>query len=116
MKGFDIQKISKWLAQVLRCPVCGFRYSLERAKIIDSKESLTTVSNILIHTDCERCNSSVIFSIAIEGPEIFSVGMVTDLTLKDTNKFCDSNPVNTEDIISLHEFLEKCNGDFRKIL
>jgi hypothetical protein len=115
MKGFDIQKISKWLAQVLRCPVCGFRYNMEHTKIIDSKENLAAVSNILIHTDCEQCSSSVIFSIAIEGPEIFSVGMVTDLTSKDTDKFRDSNPVNTEDIISLHEFLENCNGDFKQI-
>lgn len=113
MKNFDFQKIVKWLGQVLRCPVCGERYNLDQTKIIESKDGKLSVSNLLVHTDCTKCKSSVVFSIAIDGPEIFSVGMVTDLTSNDTNKFKNYQPITSNDVLAMHQFLNEFNGDFK---
>ncbi|MBI2356247.1 MAG: hypothetical protein HYV13_03540 [Candidatus Doudnabacteria bacterium] len=113
----DFKKIIEWLAYILKCPICGYRYNLEQTKIIDSKENIPPVgANLLVHTDCERCKSSVVFSIAIDGPEIFSVGMVTDLTSSDTSKFKNTSALNSDDVLAMHQFLEGFSGDFRTAL
>ena len=117
MAKFDLTKIIQWLAHILRCPICGHRYNFEKTKIIDSNDGNQPIGgNILVHTDCEKCKSSVVFSIAIDGPEIFSVGMVTDLTSNDTSKFRNSQPLSANDALAMHEFLDSFNGDFRSVL
>lgn len=117
MAKFDFNKIIQWLAYILRCPVCGQKYSAEQTKIIDSgDEKAVTGRSLLVHTDCDRCKSSVVFSIAIDGPEIFSIGMVTDLTSQDTNKFKAKQPITSDEVLATHEFLRTFNGDFREAL
>ncbi len=117
MPKFDLTKISQWLAYILKCPVCSQRYSPEQTKIIDTgEERPLSGRSLLVHTDCERCKSSVVFSIAIDGPEIFSIGMVTDLTSQDTSKFKNAHPITTDEVLATHEFLRSFNGDFRTLL
>lgn len=113
----DFKRIIEWLAYILRCPICGYRYSLEQTKIIDSKEKKPSIgANLLVHTDCQHCKSSVVFSIAIDGPEIFSVGMVTDLTFSDTSKFKNSRSLTSDDVLAFHQFFRDFNGDFKTFL
>src|SRR5258708_32841855 len=93
-----------------------------QTKIIDSVEEQKIMGmgsgtrNVLVHTDCDRCKSSVVFSIAIDGPEIFSIGMVTDLTSQDTNKFKNSSPITSDEVLATHEFLRSFDGDFKQAL
>lgn len=116
-KKVDFQKIIEWLSHILRCPICGHRYNLEQTKIIDSKEKQPTFgANLLVHTDCDQCKSSVVFSIAVDGPEVFSVGMVTDLTSHDTRRFKNSKALTAGDVLSMHEFLNVFDGDFESAL
>ncbi|HTL39691.1 MAG TPA: hypothetical protein VL306_02675 [Methylomirabilota bacterium] len=117
MPKFDFNKIVQWLAYILRCPVCGHKYNPEQTKIIDSPDTAPQNSrSLLVHTDCDRCKSSVVFSIAIDGPEIFSVGMVTDLTSQDTKRFKNSNPITSDEVLATHQFLQNFDGDFRAVL
>jgi len=117
MAKFDFNKIIQWLAYILRCPVCGQKYNAEATRIIDSgEEKPINGRSLLVHTDCERCKSSVVFSIAIDGPEIFSIGMVTDLTSQDTNKFKNSTPLTPDDVLATHEFLRTFDGNFKEAL
>jgi hypothetical protein len=117
MAKFDLNKILQWLAYILRCPVCGHKYSADQTKIVDVGEDKAMVSrSVLVHTDCDKCKSSVVFSIAIDGPEIFSIGMVTDLTSQDTTKFKNAKPISSDEVLATHEFLQDFNGDFRSLL
>ena len=116
MAKFDFNKISQWLAYILRCPVCGQKYSADQTKIVDSGAEAANGKSILVHTDCDRCKSSVVFSIAIDGPEIFSIGMVTDLTRQDTSKFKNTDPITSDEFLATHEFLRRFNGDFKNAL
>lgn len=107
----------EWLAHILRCPVCGQKYSADQTQIIDAAEDKPMLNrNILVHTDCDKCKSSVVFSIAIDGPEIFSIGMVTDLTSQDTSKFKNAKPISSDEVLATHEFLREFDGDFRSVL
>lgn len=117
MKKIDFQKVIAWLSFALRCPVCGYQYNLERTKIIDTKElELQNQANLIVHSDCSKCSSSVVFSISINGPEVFSVGMVTDLTSEDTADFATLEALGPNDVLDMHYFLEKFDGNFVKAL
>jgi uncharacterized protein (DUF983 family) len=116
MSKFDIKKIVAWLSQILRCPVCGQRYDLEKTRVIEGEDKPTIGGSLLVHTDCDKCKSSVMFSIAIDGPEIFTVATVTDLTSQDTMKFKDQEPITSDEVLATHEFLRTFDGDFRSAL
>lgn len=117
MGRLDFKRIIEWLSFILKCPVCSAKYNLQNTRIIETKEErLGMGATLLIHTDCEKCKSSVVFSIAIDGPEIFSVGMVTDLTSSDTSKFKKRKPISSDEVLATHQFLSQFNGDFRSAL
>src|SRR5947209_2611861 len=108
MKLMDLKKILVWLGGVLRCPVCGFKYNLDNTKIIETIHGEIEYSaQVVIHSDCQKCTSSVMFNIDINGPEVFSVGMITDLTSSDSAKFRSFQPLTLNDCIRVHESLSK---------
>lgn len=117
MKPFDYKKVIQWLGHILRCPICGYKYNLEQTQVIDSEHNdVSNNAKILIHSDCSRCKSSVMFNIEINGPEVFSVGVVTDLTGKDSTKFKNARPIGINEIIGMHQNLRGFKGDLIKIL
>ena len=117
MRETNYQKMIELLSLVLHCPVCGNKYNAENTNLIDRSEfDRGEDASLLVHTDCERCKSSVVFSISMEGPEIFSVGMVTDLTSADAMKFKNSSEVSVDEVIEFHDFLENFDGNFERAI
>lgn len=114
-KKLDIEKAIQILSGALRCPVCDYRYNLESTKIIDSRQDGGQLS-LVIHSNCQKCKSNVVFSVNISGPDIFSVGMITDLTSRDAKKFSDSRMVTAQDVMAMHQFLDRFDGDLVKAL
>lgn len=115
-KKYDIKKVIEWLGFILRCPICGVKYSLDNTKVLDSEESdAFAEARILVHSDCNKCKSSVMFNIEVRGPEVFSVGMVTDLTHQDSETFRDLPPISADDVLGIHKAIRKFNGDFVKM-
>jgi hypothetical protein len=113
MKNFDFKKVIEWLGFILKCPVCGHKYNLEKTRIIDSEQDEAyNEAWVLIHSDCTKCKSSVMFNVEIKGPEVFSVGMVTDLTGVDSQKFNSLGPIKANDILGIHQALKEFKGDF----
>jgi len=113
MKPFDFKKVIEWLGFVLRCPICGHKYNLDKTEVIESEQNEPMgEAHILIHSDCSKCKSSVMFNVDIKGPEVFSVGMVTDLTRGDSSKFKNKTPITPNEVIGIHKALKKFNGDF----
>ncbi len=116
MRKNEFQRIMEMLSFVLRCPVCSYKYNLERTKIIETREEGQNEATLLVHSDCVQCKSSVVFSIMVSGPEIFSVGMITDLTGTDTAKFSGAAPLSANEVLAMHDFVRKFDGDLVKVL
>ena len=118
MKKVNYKKIIELLAYVLHCPVCNTKYTAEQTNIIGAEEGTEKFedSSMLVHTDCVRCQSSVVFNISLEGPELFSVGMVTDLTSDDAKKFKEAENITSEDVLAFHDYLRRFDGNFTRIL
>ena len=113
MQNFDIKKVMEWLGYVLRCPICGIKYRLEQTKVIEtSHDEVYGEASILIHSDCSKCKSSVMFNVEIRGPEVFSVGMVTDLTRQDSAKFKKHTPITPNEVIGIHKEIRNLKNDF----
>jgi hypothetical protein len=116
MKKMDFQKVVEWLSHILKCPICNYKYNLERTKIIETKQGEQNQASLVVHSDCAQCKSSVVFSIWINGPDIYQVNMITDLTSEDIEKFSEKDPIDTSEVLDMHRFLKKFNGDFVKAL
>ena len=117
MRKVNYQKIMELLSYILHCPVCNNKYTAAQTNIIDAEDAERYEhSSMLVHTDCERCKSSVVFNISLEGPEIFSVGMVTDLTSEDARKFRDQKPIALDEVIEFHNFIRRFDGNFEQSL
>ncbi len=113
MKKFDLKKVLSWLGFMLHCPVCNVKYDLSNIKVLDSEhDDTSSESRLLIHSDCQKCKSSVVFNIDINAPDVFTVIARTDLTRTDSAKFSVFPAINTDDCIQIHESLERFNGDF----
>ena len=113
MSNIDLNKIMQWLEVMLKCPICSAKYLLEQTKIISSEQHLPfNEARLLIHSDCGKCKSSVMFNVEIRGPQVYSVGMITDLTSADSLKFRDSSKITTDELINLHISLQGFRGDF----
>lgn len=116
-KKFDFKKIINWLGFILRCPVCNVKYNLTNIKVLESEQDVQSAeARLLIHSDCHRCKSSVMFNIDISGPDVITVAAMTDLTSKDSAKFSSFEPLNIEDVIQIHQSLKKFDGDLVKAL
>ncbi len=117
MKAFDYKKVIQWLGHILKCPICGCKYNLDQTQIVDSeRDEIMGGAKILIHSDCGKCKSSVMFNIEINGPEVFSVGVVTDLTGKDSVRFKKTRPISIDEVIGVHSALKNFKGDLIKVL
>lgn len=115
MQSFDLKKVIEWLGQFLKCPVCGQKYKMDQTRVIDSRQNeIFGDATILIHSDCTKCKSSVMFNIEVKGPDVFSVGMVTDLTSHDSARFKTKKPISVNEVIEIHKHVKKFKGDFIK--
>ena len=117
MKKYDLKKVLTWLGFMLHCPVCNVKYDFSSIKIVDSEsDAQTGEARLLIHSDCHKCKSSVMFNIDINGPDIFTVIAKTDLTSKDSAKFSRLPSLNINDCIRFHNSLNTFDGDFVRAL
>ncbi len=110
MKKRELKKMLQWLSFMLKCPVCSVQYDLTNIKIIDSEQDESYMeARLLIHSDCDKCKSSVMFNIDINGPEVFTVIAKTDLTSSDSDKFKAYDAIKIDECITLHKSLKKFN-------
>lgn len=117
MKQFDLKRVMAILGQMLRCPVCSFEYNLGKTRVVESEQDEAGEARMVIHSECARCQSSVMFNVDIIGKEIISAAMVTDLTASDTKRFTAKDPIAADEVIDLHKSLNKTKTvNFKKLL
>lgn len=101
------KNVVEWLSLSSRCPICSQRYNINNTKVVKDNDN-----SFLIHIDCIECHGSIMANISVQGTEVFSVGMITDLTSSDAIRFTDRSYVGYDDAISMHQYLQDFNGDF----
>lgn len=84
------------------CPNCVQKYDQAKVNVLNSGKD-----NIIIHITCPNCKTSVISNISVNNMRVVAVGMLTDLSKEDLFLLRKSQIVNIDDVIEMHEFIEK---------
>ena len=98
----------KNLQSLLRCPNCGHRYTIDEIKL--RGQSGPTFHLQLL---CSECGVPVSASVAISGNLGELAGLPQIQEIKQIKK--QSQPISSDEIIELHNFLKDFDGNFDSI-
>ena len=100
-KSFLQEKNSELLGS---CPICDRSFEEEQATMMEEKDQ-----SMLLHLQCPDCKSCVVVAVLHTSMGmVTTLGMMTDLTKKDIEKFKDkSQKLTVDDVLELHQFLKK---------
>lgn len=83
------------------CPLCETNYNPMEARVLGEKED-----GHLLHIRCKKCWNSILALVLVSNAGVSSVGLITDLTFGDVQKFSTKETrVTTDDVIAVHELL-----------
>ncbi len=106
------KKADSWrknLRFISHCPVCGRDYKSKASKLfIDDSQAK------FVHFTCGHCYSHFMAMVMTMPKGISTVGMVTDLNLKDVEKLYKLSPITVDETIEGHKTLNR--PDFNKLL
>lgn len=114
MNNQDLRKLLKKLQVVMRCPNCGKSYHLEEISIRGYLDQ-----TYFLNMDCSNCHIPVFATIAISGDsggitetkiENDIEGLVEKIDKEETKL----SPIQNDEILEMHKFLENFDGDFSK--
>ncbi len=84
-----------------KCPLCGKRVDVETAKVVKKKEN----SSVLFLA-CPHCNGAVFLAIVDDVFGTISLGVATDFTVEDLDRFHGKKPVSSDELLDLYLFLK----------
>lgn len=87
---------------VSRCPLCNAGYRMEDAYTLESTEDAS-----MIFIECKRCKSSIVAIVAMSGMGIVSLGMVTDMTREDIERFRAAPVLGSNELLEMIQLLQR---------
>lgn len=92
------------------CPLCESSYNPHEAKVLGEKDD-----SHLLHIQCGRCLNAIIALVLISSVGVSSVGLVTDLSFDEVNRFKEAQPITTDDVIEVHDLLQNQSAFFQRL-
>ena len=99
------------LKLVNKCPVCSEQYQPFQASIVEEKDEAQ-----LVHIQCRKCASAIVALIVNGQMGLTSVGVITDLSSDDVERFKDAHSLNEQDLFNAFNELSKSQKSFFKAL
>ncbi|MFH0951869.1 MAG: hypothetical protein V1838_01635 [Patescibacteria group bacterium] len=84
------------------CPLCQTQYNPWQAQVLEERRDAH-----LVHVKCQKCGSAQVALILAGAVGVSTIGLITDLTPTDVIKFKDSDFVEVDDIMEIHQMLEE---------
>ncbi len=111
MNSRKLEELIRNIQAMIKCPHCGSQYTKENIKITGQMGQA-----ILVQLDCYVCNMPVIATIVAN----YQAGQKIDSAayLESKNFFqkdITEEPINSDEILALHDFLKTFNGDFEQL-
>ena len=103
----DDSNIKKMMASA-KCSDCGQRYEVENIEVLGHHEDMWFIS-----VYCVACRAQYLVTAVIDGegaPET-----VTDLSAAEIEKFRDAESLKIDEVLDMHRFLKKFDGDFSRL-
>lgn len=99
------QELSKHEARHFlgHCHQCNAPYSSKQAKVIRRGNGVT-----YLHVDCAECQASILLAMMVGSLGLVTtIGLPTDLTKEDLERFADAPAITHDDVLALHKMLEE---------
>lgn len=104
-----------------RCSVCHRSFIEEDVEVVSRKEDIW-----MMVVQCKDCHArSFVAALVGEATSASPIGQLYDLATSNqpfdlpsraARDEIDADPVNVDDVLTMHEFLEGFDGNFRKLL
>lgn len=88
-----------------RCPVCGNMYDFGHLEVLYEEEGGT-----LMYIKCSVCQSAALSIIAFGSFGLKVATALTDLEQNEVLRFKEQQPIDSEDVLELHEALGKTDN------
>lgn len=93
-----------------KCPVCGSMYDFGRLEVLLEEDGAT-----LMYIKCTVCNSAALSLIAFGATGLKVASAVTDLDQDEVMLFQGFSPIQGEEVLQLHEDLQKTDNFLEEI-
>lgn len=99
----------KTLKLISHCPVCGRDYKSagHNVNVFPPKGQDAR----FIHLTCDHCHSHFMAMVMIMSKGMSTIGMITDLSLKDVQKLYKMSAITIDETIEAHKFIN--SSDFK---
>lgn len=93
-----------------KCPVCGSYYDFRKLEVIEEEDGAT-----LMYIKCGSCQSAALSMIALGPLGIKMASVLTDLEQDEVLRFQEESPLQSEEVLDLHEDLYKTDNFLEQI-
>lgn len=103
------QALIRQIAAHVTCAVCSHHFGANDIELVGRRENVWAM-----RVNCRECHTkALLLAIVNQGT---ARPVYTDLVPEDWERFKESPPISTDDVISVHEFIQSYDGDFTDIL
>lgn len=85
-----------------KCPVCGTQRKRLSFEPVNNSKTRTA-----IYVTCDECKTAIVFFVSQNEVGMMTVGMLTDLSRVEVEKFFRSKPISEDEVIDVYENLNK---------
>jgi predicted nucleic-acid-binding Zn-ribbon protein len=105
MNEKDFYKLLESLKNTLKCPLCGQSYENHDVKFLGTFNTAH-----LLEMTCKHCDLTVMATVIVGHGK-----NKIELLRSEMKKFGAAPDISSDELIELHKFFKKFNGDFRKL-
>ena len=98
------ERIIKRLMTSVKCSSCGYNYAERNIQVIGQQHGMWFLS-----VYCSSCHTHYLLAATVSHEK---AKVVSDLTEAEFIRFNKSRAPTADDILDMHNFLKKFNGDF----
>jgi hypothetical protein len=101
------ERLLKQIVSQYRCQKCRRSFEHDHVRVAARHEQLWIVS-----VRCGRCRTQQTFWVTLKDREQ-EISEWRDLTDAEEEQFSEMQPVTSDDVLDMHEFLKGFSGDFK---
>ena len=110
MNSYQLQELIKNIQAMMRCPSCGANYDADHIHFLGQLDTAA-----LIQLDCESCGLPVMATIVVSDKgQAGQPKVLSDISRED-DAVGSGDPVNTDHVVDMHQYLKDFDGDFDKL-
>jgi hypothetical protein len=93
--------------QMLHCPQCGNLYTNSEVGVLQESDMA-----VLATITCAKCHYQSVVTLSLGNN--MNVSVASDLRPAEASKFVSIDPVGTDDLLDIYQYLRKTKGNFNE--